>query len=162
MNSSIFHNPSLGRMNIEQVAQEITRFIEKDPEGQYQILVGTDSSGGKNAVFVAAIVVYQQGKGGRYFWNKRSKEKPCHFFQERIHREVAISLEVSQKLLTELKKLAPRKGQVYEFQVHIDVGKNGPTRKIIKEVVGMVMGSGFKASIKPNSLAASNVADRYC
>ncbi len=49
----------------------------------------------------------------------------------------------------------------YDFQIHIDVGQNGPTRDMIKEVVGMVRGNGFKAKIKPESYAASSIADKY-
>jgi len=49
----------------------------------------------------------------------------------------------------------------YDFQIHIDVGQNGPTREMIKEVVGMVRGNGFKAKIKPESYAASSIADKH-
>ncbi|HAA34763.1 MAG TPA: hypothetical protein DCD97_05580, partial [Firmicutes bacterium] len=37
----------------------------------------------------------------------------------------------------------------------------GDTKELIREVVGMVIGSGFDARIKPESYGASKVADRY-
>jgi predicted RNase H-related nuclease YkuK (DUF458 family) len=46
-------------------------------------------------------------------------------------------------------------------QIHLDVGENGQTRDLIREVVGMVVGSGFDARIKPDSFGASSVADRH-
>ncbi len=46
-------------------------------------------------------------------------------------------------------------------QIHIDVGKNGPTKELIDTVVGMVKGYGFEAVIKPDSFGASTVADRH-
>jgi len=32
---------------------------------------------------------------------------------------------------------------------------------MIKEVIGLIRGNGFEPRIKPESFAASNVADRY-
>ena len=46
-------------------------------------------------------------------------------------------------------------------EIHLDVGENGATREIVKEVVGMVTGSGYAARTKPDSFGASKVADRH-
>jgi predicted RNase H-related nuclease YkuK (DUF458 family) len=32
---------------------------------------------------------------------------------------------------------------------------------MVREIIGMVMGSGFDAKIKPNSYGASKVADKH-
>jgi predicted RNase H-related nuclease YkuK (DUF458 family) len=48
-----------------------------------------------------------------------------------------------------------------ELEIHLDIGPDGETRDLIREIVGMVMGSGFNAKIKPDAYAASSVADRY-
>ncbi|MGD0523344.1 MAG: ribonuclease H-like YkuK family protein, partial [Candidatus Microgenomates bacterium] len=42
-----------------------------------------------------------------------------------------------------------------------DVGPLGPTREMIREVVGMVNGNGFVAKTEPDSWGASKVADKY-
>jgi predicted RNase H-related nuclease YkuK (DUF458 family) len=47
------------------------------------------------------------------------------------------------------------------IEIHLDIGKQGRTKEIIREVVGMVVGSGFGARIKPESYGAFKVADRY-
>ena len=45
--------------------------------------------------------------------------------------------------------------------IHADIGVNGPTKSMVKEVVGLIRGNGFLPMIKPESFAASSVADRY-
>ena len=48
-----------------------------------------------------------------------------------------------------------------DLEIHLDVGEKGQTKDLIREVVGMVVGSGFDARIKPDSFGASKVADKY-
>ncbi len=47
------------------------------------------------------------------------------------------------------------------MEIHVDVGNNGPTRSLIKEIVGMIEGMGFVAKVKPDSFGASRVAHRH-
>jgi len=35
----------------------------------------------------------------------------------------------------------------YNVEIHVDVGNNGPTRSLIKEIVGMIEGMGFVAKV---------------
>ncbi|HEX68148.1 MAG TPA: hypothetical protein ENG13_03675, partial [bacterium] len=50
----------------------------------------------------------------------------------------------------------------YQFRyIHADIGGNGETKDMIKEVAGLIRGNGFEPKIKPESFAASIVADRY-
>ena len=161
-----FKSPSRGNLSVRKVAEEISGFINEDKERKYHLIVGTDSDahGGKKTDFVTAIIVYRVGRGGRYFWQKNNGGRVFHTLRDRIHNEVTISLQVAQKILSELESLIESKKHEeanYNFQIHIDVGQNGPTRDMVKEVVGMVKGSGFEALIKPESYAASSVADKY-
>ena len=52
-------------------------------------------------------------------------------------------------------------GHEFNIEIHLDVGSNGATKTLVKEVVGMVSGSGYPCRIKPDSYGASTVADRY-
>ena len=161
-NDNIFHSPTKGRMKLVKIAKEISDFISQDSQDKYQLIVGTDSNGDKRADFVTAIIVYRVGHGGRYFWKKTNGGKIYHTLRDRIYQEVSLSLQTAQEMLKQLSSLLKSSREPsYDFQIHIDVGQNGPTREMIKEVVGMVRGNGFKAKIKPESYAASNVADRY-
>jgi len=157
-----FRSPTLGRMELAKVAKEISNYVSQDSQYKYRLIVGTDSNGDKKADFVTAIIVCRVGRGGRYFWKKTNGNKTFHTIRDRIYQEVTLSLKTAQDILGKLESsLKPDQQPDYDFQIHIDVGQKGPTREMIKEVVGMVRGNGFKAKIKPESFAASSVADKY-
>ena len=159
---NIFLSPTQGRMELTKVAKEISSYINQDSQRKYRLIVGTDSNGDKRADFVTAIIVCRVGRGGRYFWKKTNGNKTFHTIRDRIYQEVTLSLQTAQDILGKLESsLKPDQQPDYDFQIHIDVGQKGPTREMIKEVVGMVRGNGFKAKIKPESFAASSVADKY-
>ena len=70
-----------------------------------------------------------------------------------------MSLNLAQEIVPDIRKaVSPAK---YDLEIHIDVGALGPTRDMIKEVVGMVSGNGFTAKTKPDSWGASSVADKH-
>ena len=46
-------------------------------------------------------------------------------------------------------------------EIHLDVGENGKTKELIRDIVGMITGTGFAARIKPDSFGASKVADKH-
>jgi hypothetical protein len=156
-----FCNPTKGKMKLAKVAKEIFDFINYEPQGKCRLVVGTDSSGGKKTEFVTAIIVHRVGRGGRYFWKKTNGDRVYHTLRDRIYQEVNLSLGTAQNILGRLRPLIKKDIEPYNFQIHIDVGQNGPTKEMIKEVVGMVRGNGFEAKIKPESFAASNVADKH-
>lgn len=152
---------SLGvRFDIPAVVREIVRFIKIDPKRKYKVIIGTDSqqSGSANPDFVTAIVVHRVGNGGIYFFRRHELDR-FHTLRDRIIREVLISLEVAQKVLTELQHHA--KEVSWDFEIHADVGENGPTSALIQEVTGIVRASNFTVKTKPESYAASKVADRH-
>lgn len=155
-----FHS-SLGlELSIPQIVAAILDFMREEPERNYKITLGTDSEllADKQADFVTAIVVHRVGNGGRYFWRRFNIGK-FHTLRDRIIQEVMISLEAAQVLLAELKK--EEIATQWDFEIHVDVGENGPTKPMIQEVVGMVRAHNFEARTKPESYAASSVADRH-
>lgn len=159
----VFHSPSQGPLSLAGVAAEVASFMSEQPQHHYQLIVGTDSEGTKQPNFVTAIIVYRVGKGGRYFWKRINNGVTYHDLRDRIYEEVDLSLRTAQDILEELKvtRLLGDKRFDYDFQIHIDVGDQGPTRDVIKGAVGIVQGNGFQAKIKPDSYGASHVADRY-
>lgn len=153
------HN-SLGlKLSVKEVVREIIEFMRADLTRHYKVTIGTDSElyRGNKADFVTAIVVHRVGNGGRYFW-RRIEALKMHSLRERIVKEVLISLDIAKDTLSELKKFPLPE---FDFEIHIDVGENGPTKAMIQEVVGMVRANNFEAKTKPESYAASNVADRH-
>lgn len=146
-------------MTVAQVVREIVRFMGDDRRRKYKIMIGTDSERlpGAKADFVTAIVVHRVGNGGRFFW-RRLKHEKIHTLRDRILKEVMISLDLAKDLVKELRAAETPE---FDFEVHVDVGENGPTRPMIQEVVGMVRAMNFEPKTKPESYAATNVADRY-
>lgn len=146
-------------MTVDEVVRSIINFMRAEPARHYKVTIGTDSEllAGRKADFVTAIVVHRVGNGGRYFWRRFELGK-FHNLRDRIIREVLISLEIAEKVLTELKKSSLPE---FEFEIHADLGPNGPTKAIIPEVVAMIRASNFEVKTKPESYAASNVADRH-
>lgn len=121
------------------------------------MIIGSDSQMRESAIFVTAIIIHRVGKGARYFFQKQ-KHRYMESLRQRIYYETCLSLEVASRLSG---KLAENGYSAMNVEIHLDVGEKGETRDIIREVVGMVIGSGFDARIKPDSYGATKVADKY-
>ncbi|OGM08429.1 hypothetical protein A2W13_03755 [Candidatus Woesebacteria bacterium RBG_16_36_11] len=160
---SKFISPTKGLLSISQVVREVSSFVDEDPTRFYILVIGTDSQtrkvNGKAEIdFVTAIVVHRKGRGARYFWKKEKVfRKPV--LREKIYTETSMSLDLAHNIVPMLRKEIS--AVKYDFEIHIDVGPIGPTRDMIKEVVGMVNGYGFTAKTKPESWGASSVADKH-
>lgn len=152
-----FVSPTKGRLTFEQVFRDIVRFIREDQEKNYKLIVGTDSQIRESICYVTAIVILREGKGGRFYYSK-DREKNQVSFKQRIFLETARSLGVASHLAERLATLGRND---LNIEIHLDVGERGRTKEIIREVVGMVTGSGFGARIKPDSYGASKVADKF-
>ena len=141
------------------VVDEIHQYMLSKPQGVYKIIVGSDSQPltAQNADFVTAIVVHRVGNGGRYFWRRMNNARVFNL-RDRILREVMLSLETSVEILKILKENIDIK---FDFEVHVDVGPNGKTSELISEVTGMIRAYNLPFKTKPESYAASSVADKH-
>lgn len=163
----VFQSPSLGKMSLDQVIQAVLDLVKENPKDNFRIIIGTDSEaqgfsdkGQKTrANFVTAVIWHHIGHGGRYFW-QRLEQDNIKTMRQRIYEEVNLSLSLAQDLLNRLQKSDHNK-IIQNLEIHVDVGQNGPTRKIVKEVIGMVRGYGFNCKTKPESYGASCVADKH-
>lgn len=159
----VYFSPTKGQMSCAEMIDDIAFFMQEDPSSMYKLIIGSDSqartiNGQFEVDFVTAIIVYREKKGARYFWRKeKKKRKPI--LKDKIYTETFMSLSVAQAIIPEINKYVVSAN--YELEIHIDVGFVGPTREIIKEVVGIVTGSGFIAKTKPESWGASKVADKH-
>lgn len=145
-------------MTIEAVTANIQSFLEEDQHSHYKLVIGTDShTNASHTFFVSAIIIHRMGKGARFFFRKiRSRRIPD--LRYRIYKETEYSLELIELLkeqgITEM--LAD-----WPIEIHLDIGHNGETRKLIQEIVGWVTSVGYTAKIKPYAFGASSVADRF-
>ncbi len=155
----MFQSPTYGSLELPAVREKILAFLAYEPERKYQLVVGTDSQphNGSGVDFVTAVVVHRLGRGGIYFW-KRVVNKKRYVLRQRMYEEAALSLEMAETVLALLHKDGITR---YDVEIHVDIGAFGETREMIAEIVGMIRGSGYDVKVKPDSYAASKVADRY-
>jgi predicted RNase H-related nuclease YkuK (DUF458 family) len=124
----------------------------------YKVIVGTDSHlHGCEFRFVTVVLMYKEGKGGNYWYtlsfDRRENYKGAQ--QNRMYREVEISLSLSDKLLEE--------GIVVD-EVHLDVSPEDAgefTSTISDGLKGYVKSRGYFPVIKPASYVANAVADKH-
>lgn len=159
-------------MSFAEVVEQIVVLMAEEPQSHYEVVVGSDCHdtpigedfnrhrrAGKAPPmeFVSAIIVHRIGKGGRYFW-RRVHEENIYTLRQKIYKEASLSFELARQLMREL---ASRTMLDYNLEIHIDVGEHGRTRELIDEVVGYIRGGGFAVKTKPDSYAASSVADKH-
>ncbi len=158
-----FFNPTKGNLSFDGVVNEIISYISEKPEKFYDLIVGCDSSSGEEPNFPLAIVILRKGEGGRFFLKKiHYKNKKFYNLKQRILEEVLLSCQLALNLREALEKKTRGKNLNYQFRyIHADIGENGVTKDMIKEVIGLIKGNGFEAKIKPEAFVASVVADRY-
>ncbi|SEN64381.1 ribonuclease H-like YkuK family protein [Lihuaxuella thermophila] len=153
-----FFHPRKGRCSMEEMIAEIQSYIGQDKKAEYKVVIGTDSqTRERETLFVTAIIIQRIGKGAIFFYMKKS-HRAMRDLRYRIYRETEYSLQCVELL---------KKNGFFDFsvnipmEIHLDVGQQGETRKLIQEVVGWVTSVGYTAKIKPESYAASAVADRF-
>lgn len=154
------NSPSLGRLTFDEMLTELRAYMAEDTKRSYDIVIGTDSHEHLKTDFVTAIVVHRVGAGGRYFW-VREQVANMHTLRERIYSEALRSLEAAEKMSNGLYRLFSKEEQTFNLEIHVDIGEFGETREMIKEVVGMIIGNGYKVKMKPLAYGAFVVADRH-
>jgi len=156
-----FISPTRGKLSFDSVIYDLVDFMQSDPEEKYSLIVGTDSKlYFDKALFVSVILIHKVGHGARYFY-KKQKNSMGRALRPRIYHETILSLELSQKLIEKIKDALTSANLDYDFAIHVDIGRGGPTKDMIKEIVGMIQGNGFVVKYKPESFGASVVADKH-
>jgi hypothetical protein len=144
-------------MSFDEAFKDIVDYMQEMPGIPYRLIIGTDSQLREDACFVTAIVIHRVGKGGRYYYTKEN-ERMGRSLKQRIFFEAAKSLGIASRLA---EKLAQNGYGDLNVEIHLDIGQNGETKDLIREIVGMVTGTGFEAKIKPDAYGATKVADKH-
>lgn len=153
-----FISPTKGALSFDRMFEEIIAYVRAAANDTYTLIVGSDSQAREHEVsFVTAVVIHRMGKGARYFYQRRT-HRPMSSLRQKIFYETSLSLALAGRLA---ERLSENGYAQLNVEIHLDIGQNGDTRGLIREIVGMVTGSGFDAKIKPDSYGASKVADKY-
>jgi predicted RNase H-related nuclease YkuK (DUF458 family) len=119
--------------------------------------VGTDAQKSSTRMeFVTVACVLNPGKGGRVFYTRRFDCKDISLY-EKLSTETWLSLELAIHM-HEAFTLSADKQQIW---VHVDANPDEryDSSDYVKQLAGMVAGSGFPVLVKPNAWCASHVAD---
>ncbi|MDP3741471.1 MAG: ribonuclease H-like YkuK family protein [bacterium] len=159
-----FQNPSQGELLLAEVVSAVVDFMKLAPTARYRVMIGSDSNGHGSLDLVSVVAVHRVGNGGRYFWCRMTKNN-IKTLRQKIYAEVEASLSLASSFLPAFKDALSHESDrlelPFDFEIHVDVGLVGETRDLVHEVTGMVRGYGYEVLIKPESAAATSVADRH-
>lgn len=152
-------------VSFDEMADRIINWIKSDPGRDYNLAIGTDSQTYDETKVVLAITLHKVGNGGIFFiktlYHSAFRKTQLH---DKLYEETQTSLTATELLLEALLErdfdITDEQNNVH-LTVHIDVGKNGKTNAYISELEGWVRAMGYDTAIKPDSYAASFVADKY-
>ena len=158
-------------MPFEQVFERIVTFMKINPNGNYRLMVGTDSQVHKSrTIFITGIVIENKGSGVWACIRKLIVPRKMTHLHERISLELSLTEEIVS-LFTEERKselintVLPYlyQGATFTMEGHIDIGagKRNKTREFVKEMVTRIESMGVEPKIKPNAFVASSYANRY-
>ena len=158
--TTVFNNAKHEQITLEEILNRIIFFINENSNYEYRLSIGTDSMTYSESNFVLAIVLHRVGNGGIYFY-KKFKDVPTKDLRTKLYTETQLSIETTDLIVSELLEKDESILDKINLSIHLDIGEKGPTKDLIKELEGWVKAVGYNYKIKPDSYAASFVADKY-
>jgi predicted RNase H-related nuclease YkuK (DUF458 family) len=136
---------------------DVMTAVEQLMQRGHVVHIGTDAQkSARRMEFVTVVCVLNPGKGGRVFYTRRFDSKDLSLF-DKLSMETWLSLELALRMNAEFDLPLEQK----QIWVHVDA--NPDTRydssDYVKQLAGMVAGSGFPVLVKPDAWCASHVAD---
>ena len=161
----IFTRGNGQKVNYNQMIKIIADYIKKDLKAEYDITIGTDSQSHSLSKVVEVIAVHKVSDGGIFFYHSEYRER-FRALKEKIVEETSRSLENANGFLDNIELLLLDEDVDIEklnlnFHIHCDIGHNGKTRELIKEITNWVESLGYDCLIKPESYTASGIANKF-
>ncbi len=160
----MWKSATYGELEVNQIPEKILDYYNKMKhyDSAFQIVVGTDSQNFNYTKIVSVICVICEGHGGIFFYKVQGVDRITNV-RQKLHTETDLSINIADEIMAILET------EPYEevfcnstFTIHIDAGKsdNGKTKELIPELVGWVKAVGYEVEVKPDSYAASSIADK--
>ena len=158
--TTYFTSITYGKIQMSSVIWKILSYIAQDPRANYEIAVGTDSmTRGNETKYAVAITVHREYHGAIFFY-KTINERAVKSLDQKLHKETELSMDVAEYLIKALGSRIMNTTSNVHLVIHMDIGENGPTSRLIAELEGWVSAMGYDYRIKPESYASSTIADR--
>lgn len=141
---------TLYNLPVLNVVQEILKALKDENI----VHIGCDSQRfDKEQHFVISVCLIYPGHGGRA-WYTKIKEPQTNSIREKLFKEALNSIQVGLELSPHLPKKC-------EIIIHLDATPNTKFKSSgsVKELVGMVVGQGFRYFLKPDAFAANSIGD---
>lgn len=169
--NELFQNSQENKMTFEQAFERIIKFMNLDRNGNFRLMIGTDSQvHDKYTRFITGIVILNEGKGAWACIRKIVIPKRMKMLHERISLETTLTEEIVSMFTEERKNkmidiVLPNiyRGASFTMEGHLDIGagNRNRTRIFVEEMVARIESMGIEPKIKPNSFVASCYANRF-
>ena len=160
----MFKSNTYGSVEMHDIVRIVKNRIIGSLGNEFNIMVGTDSQNFDKTKVVSVIALHEVGHGGIFFYKVTHIHRINNVSQKLLY-ETQLSLDCAKSLIDAFVELEIETGFEYEkylnFCIHVDAGINGPSKQVIPEVVGWIKSCGYDVSIKPESVAASSIANKY-
>lgn len=143
-------------VSVNDIIEDIK--ITNNSNKLFEIHVGTDSDPhGNKYANATGIAIRFPGSGCRYYWTRTYLDPYTHSsLIIRLNAEVTQTIFIADALRRKLNNL-------YPITVHIDCNPDPKhsSGKYIKQLKSYAVGMGFDVVVKPDSWAASCIADKH-
>lgn len=168
-----FQNVNENNLTLHQVLERVISFINEDPNGVFNLVIGTDSQVHRgHTKFVTGIVIHRLGRGAWACYRQVAIPRQLTSIREKLTLETSFSQRIATyfdaDVVSQLEKiLLPYKneGASLETYIDIDAGKIpiiNKTAEYVEEMIERVEAMGqYTPRVKPDSYAASTYANRY-
>ena len=161
----LFTRPNGTKVSVKDAAKFAAVYVAQSPSSVYTVTIGTDSQNFDKTKMVEVIAVHRVGTGGIFFY-RTNYIRLIQNLRQKIQEETQRSLAVAGEFFDEFHESLMDLGYDLDAmnikcQIHCDVGYNGSTKAMIQEIVGWVRSLGYECAIKPDSYAASGIANKF-
>ena len=147
------------RLNGNQLNKTLEDIVLEDvskTEASLKFYIGADSHYAyKKVVYSVVLVMLKKGQGGIGYY-KRIFEKGVMTTQQRLFQETYYAVDLAVQINPLLESIGYK---IEEIHTDLNPDPNYLSSTMINQCLGYIKGMGFKGITKPNSWAASSVAD---
>jgi len=143
--------------NVEDLSSTILTDITTAGTDDLEFYIGGDSQASLHKVkFTIAIIMIKRGKGGRGYYKSVTPPQTTMTLQQRLFMETFKAVKVAVWLNPILESIGYK---VNEIHTDLNPNPNYASYEMIQTCLGYIRGMGFEGKAKPDSWAASSVAD---
>lgn len=160
----MWNSQTYGKLEFNEIPDKINKFYEANKHfGEpMEITIGTDSQNKDDTTKIVSVIsIICKGHGGIFFHHV-TFHALINNVKTKLETETNESLEIAQRLISILEQDYETLFSACPISIHIDAGNapHGKTKDLIQSLTGWVHAMGYDCEVKPNSYAASSIADR--